>query len=96
MRDTSGVSNQDILLVKDNLDRVEALIKSTENSGKKVSEIKVMKKENSCLKKELVETKKELTLVKKALDSTIKDNEEKKKKGFIKTIVDSFKKDSVK
>jgi hypothetical protein len=80
----------------DNLSKVNELIKSTENSDKKVTQIKVMKKENVSLKKELVETKKELVLVKKALDSTIQINEEKKKKGFIKTIVDSFKKDSVK
>jgi len=81
----------DSLNKEDNMDKVNELIKSTENSDKKVKEIKTMKKENSCLKKELVQTKEELKQVKAVLDSTIKTNEEKKKKGFLKTVIDNIK-----
>lgn len=81
----------DSLNKADNMDKVNELIKSTENSDKKVKEIKIMKKENTSLKKELVQTKEELKQVKKALDSTIQTNEEKKKKGFLKTVIDNIK-----
>lgn len=82
----------------DNMSKVQHLIKSTENSDKKVKEIKVMKKENNSLKKELIKTKEELNQVKKVLDSTIQENESKKKKGFFKTVIDNIKgeKDTVK
>jgi basic membrane lipoprotein Med (substrate-binding protein (PBP1-ABC) superfamily) len=81
----------------DKLLKIETLIKSTENADKKVTEIKVMKKENCSLKNELKETKEELKLVKeqvKLLDSSLK---EKEKKGFIKRVVDNIKgeKDSI-
>ena len=76
-------------------DKVNDLIKSTEHANKKVSEIKVMKKENTSLKKELVETKNELKQANeqiKRLDSTIKTTE---RKGVIRRMIDNIKGDSV-
>jgi hypothetical protein len=76
---------------EDNFLKINELISSTKNSDKKLKEIKIIKKENTCLKKELIETKKELEQTKFKLDSTNQFNETYKKKGFIKKVLDNIK-----
>ena len=73
-----------------NMTKIHGLIKCTEKSKDKVTEIKKITTENRQLKKELDETKKELEIVKKEV---AKDTL-KKKKGLIKRIVESIKKDT--
>lgn len=77
------------------LDRMNTLIHSTENVGKKVVEIKVLKKENLQLKQELVETKSQLEEVKAIMADTSADVK-KKKRTFLQKIVDTIKKDTIK
>lgn len=81
----------------DYLQKASVLIKSTENAGGKVAEIKNMKADNTNLKKELQVTKQELKIAKeqvKVLDSALKLSEEKSKKGFIKRVIDNIKGDN--
>jgi hypothetical protein len=86
--DTFAVDTTDYLL------KAETLIKSTEHADRKVGEIKTMKTNNAKLKKELKVTKEELKIAKeqvKALDSALKVNEEKGRKGLIKRVIDNIK-----
>lgn len=97
IKDSLIMIQKDSVLNTDSVvNKVNELIKSTENADKKVSEIKVMKKENQCLKKELIDTKNELKEANeqiKKLDSTIKTSE---KKGIIRKMIDNIKGDSAK
>lgn len=75
------------------MSRMNDLIISTDDSHKKITQIKGMKTENQSLKKELKQTKSELKDAKeqiKKLDSVIKVNE-KKEKGFFRKVIDNIK-----
>lgn len=84
------------LLKKDKdsvMTRINDLIKSTDNSDKKICQIKAIKTENQSLKKEIKDTKQELKNAKdkiKKLDSVIMINE-KKEKGFFRKVIDNIK-----
>ena len=75
------------------MSRMNDLIISTDDSHKKITQIKGMKTENQSLKKELKQTKLELKDAKeqiKKLDSVVKVNE-KKEKGFFRKVIDNIK-----
>lgn len=89
IEDTGYVSTDDSVMSK-----VTDLVSSTENAGKKITEIKTLKQENKVLKQELVETKSELKELKAALADTAVQSPAKKV-GFIKRVINTIKKDTL-
>jgi septal ring factor EnvC (AmiA/AmiB activator) len=94
--DSMSIDTSGIVLSEDSvMEKISALMKSTENSHTKVKEIKAIKKENVSLKKELVETKAELKQIKAELSDTLIEPTKKKKKSFLQKVISSIKKDSI-
>ena len=92
-----SVAEIDTLPVTDSVaEKITNLLTKTEHVEHKVKEIKAIKTENACLKKELVETKAELQELQEVLkDSSYGEVVKRKKKSFIQKVISTIKKDTV-
>lgn len=77
------------------MEKMNALINSTQHAENKIIQIKVLKRENIQLKQELIATKVQLEEVKAIAYDTTEDVKKKKRTLFQK-IVDTIKKDTLK